>query len=78
MLHRCTQASLVQSFFSLILKGNTIMLSSSPMSHALAWQVVFSKLVDSIAASLLFRSLFYHLSHVLLEPGMHISIVNKV
>ena len=54
------------------------MLSSSPMSHALAWQVVFSKLVDSIAASLLFRSLFYHLSHVLLEPGMHISIVNKV
>ena len=48
------------------------------MSHALAWQVVFSKLVDSIAASLLFRPLLYHLSHVLLEPGMQVSIVNKV
>ena len=48
-----------------------------PMSHA-TWQVVFSKLVDNIIASLLFGSLFYHLSHVLIEPGMQMSIVNKV
>ena len=73
MLHRrTTEAFLVQSFFNLILKGNTIVVCLMP------WQVVFSKLVDSIIASLLFRSLFYHLSHVLLEPEIHIGIVNKV
>ena len=36
MLHRCTQAFLVQSFFNLIFKDNTIVVCSCPMSHALA------------------------------------------
>ena len=80
MLHRCTtEAFLLQSFFNLILKGNSIVVCFCLMFNALAaWQMVFSKLVDSIIASFLFKSLFYHLSHVLIEPGMHISIVNKV
>ena len=69
MLHRrTTEAYLVQSFFNLILKSNTIVVCFCLMS--MPWQVVFSNLMDSIIASLLFRSLFYHLSHELLEPGM--------
>ena len=77
LLHRCTQITLVQPFFILILKGNAIVVCSCPMSHAI-WQVVFSKPVDNIIASLLFGSLFYHLSHVLLEPGMQMNVANKV
>ena len=71
MLDRSTQAFLEQYFFNLILKGNIIVVCSR------SYPIVFSKLVD-IIASLLFRSLFYHLFHVLLEPGMHTNIVNKV
>ena len=77
LLHRCTQTFLVQPFSNLILKGNAIVVCSCPMSHA-TWQVVFSKPVDNIIASLLFGSIFYHLPHVLLEPGMQMSIANKV
>ena len=78
MLHRCTtEAFLLQSFFNLILKGNNIVVCFCLMSNALA-NSIFKTLVDSIIASFLFKSLFYHLSHVLIEPGMHISIVNKV
>ena len=42
-----------------------------PVPCLMSCQVVFSKPVDIIIASLPFGSLFYHLSHVLLEPGMH-------
>ena len=78
MLHGCTEAFLVQSFFNLIIEGNTIVVCSFPVPCLMPWQIVFSKLVDSVIASLLFRSLFYHLSRVLREPGMHMCIVNKV
>ena len=78
MLHRCTtEAFLLQSFFNLILKGSSTVVCFCLMSNALA-NSIFKTLVDSIIASFLFKSLFYHLSHVLIEPGMHISIVNKV
>ena len=36
MLHRWTDAFLVQTFFNLILKGNTIVVCSYLMSNALA------------------------------------------
>lgn len=57
--------------FNLILKGNTIVVCSWLMQY-------FSELVDSIVASVLFRSLFYHWSRVLIARGMHISLVNTV
>ena len=66
----------MQPFFNLTFKGNAIVVCSCPMSHS--WKVVFSELVDSIIDSRLFGSLFYYLSHVLFEPGMHMSIANKV
>ena len=77
MLHRYPQTFLVQPFSNLVLKGNPIVVSSCPVFHA-TWQVVFLKPVYNIIASLLFGSLFYHLSHVLIEPGMQMNIVNKV
>ena len=74
MLHRCICAFLVQSVFYLKRQYHCGRVLPCLMPR----QVVFSKLVDIIIASLLFRSLFYDLLHVLLEPGMHISIVNKL
>ena len=64
----CIEAFLLQSFFNLILKGTNIVVCFCRMSNgnALA-QIVFSKLVDIVLASLLFESLFYYLSHVLLN-----------
>ena len=55
MLHRrTTEAFLVQSFFNLILKVNTIAAYVS-VSCLMPWQVVSSKLMDSIIASLLYN-----------------------
>ena len=80
LLYWCTQAFLVKTFPNLILKDNIII--SLPICLFLTHLPCLSKWVflvleDSIVASLLFRSLLY-LYNVLIEPGMHLSIINAV
>ena len=41
MLRKCTQAFLVQTFYNFILKGNTIVVGSCPMSHAFLASSIF-------------------------------------
>ena len=46
------------------------------MLHVLA-NGIFSELEDTIVTSLLFRSPFYYLSHVLIRRGMHLRYLNN-